>query len=447
MDNIRGLLEFIEKSPSCYHVIRNMSQLLEANGFSELREECSWEVKEGGRYYVTRGDSSMIAFAVPDKEYANYQITASHSDSPSFKIKENPEMLTEFHYVELNVEKYGGMIYAPWFDRPLSVAGKVVVRDRDLSDENHIGKLQTKLVNIDRDLVMIPNVAIHMNRSMNDGYKYNAQKDMIPILGEESAKDTFMKLIAANVHSEPEDIMGMDLFLYNRQAGTVWGADNEFLSSPKLDDLQCAYATMKGFLNGVTEGRNKKSVSVCCVFDNEEVGSTTKQGADSTMLHDVLKRINSACGRNEEQYMMAVAQSFMLSADNAHAVHPHHQDKADPTNRPYMNKGIVIKFNANQKYTTDSVSAAVFRSICENAGVPCQTYVNRSDIAGGSTLGNIANAHVSLNTVDIGLAQLAMHSPYETCGSKDTDMMIAGVTEFYNTHIEKTGQGEYHLER
>ncbi|MDD3367340.1 MAG: M18 family aminopeptidase [Lachnospiraceae bacterium] len=430
-EKAKELLQFIEKSPSCYHVIDNFRKQLTGKGFTELREEARWDLQPGGQYFVTRSDSAIIAFKIPKEHFTNFQIVASHSDSPSFKIKEKEEMLVDEHYVELNVEKYGGMICAPWFDRPLSVAGKAVV-EQD-------GRFVTKLVNVNRDLLMIPNVAIHMNRQVNDGYAYNAQKDMIPLLGEETAKGKFRKLIAENIGVEENKILSTDLFLYNRVAGSIWGADREFISSTKLDDLQCAFSSMEAFM----AAENAKSVNMCCVFDNEEVGSTTKQGADSTMLSDTLERICHSMGYSIEEYHMAIASSFMLSADNAHAVHPHHQDKADPTNRPYMNHGIVIKFNANQKYTTDSVSAAIFKAICDKAEVPYQTYVNRSDIAGGSTLGNISNTHVSLNTVDIGLAQLAMHSPYETAGIKDTWYIIRAIQEFYATHIEKTGTGEY----
>ena len=427
LSNAKNMLDFIKKSPSCYHVIDNFKTMLDNKGFCELKENRLWNIKEGNGYYTVRGDSSIIAFYIPCKDYSNYQICASHSDSPSFKIKENPEMLTDGHYVELNVEKYGGMIFAPWFDRPLSIAGRVVVNDTATDS------LSVRLVNVDRDLVMIPNVAIHMNRDVNAGYKYSAQKDMLPILGEETAKGRLNEIIAESAGVSVQNIAGMDMFLYNRVSPAIWGADNEFISSTKLDDLECAYTTMTGFIDSI--GNNNKSVSVCCVFDNEEVGSTTKQGADSTMLSDVLERINESCNRTRQQYMMAIADSFMVSADNAHAVHPHHQDKADPTNRPYMNRGIVIKYNANQKYTTDSISASIFKKICQKSGVPIQSYINNSDIAGGSTLGNIANTHVSLNTVDVGLAQLAMHSPYETAGVKDVTYMIKAVKEFYSTHI------------
>lgn len=429
----QNLIDFIAKSPSCYHVIQNFRTLLTEAGFTELAETKPWGLTEGGQYFTVRGDSSLIAFKIPGKDFVNFQIVASHSDSPSFKIKENEELLTDGHYVELNTEKYGGMICAPWFDRPLSIAGKAVVRTGS--------SFETRLVNIDRDLVMIPNAAIHMNRQVNEGYAYHAQKDMIPLFGDETAKGAFRSLIADSIGAQTADVLATDLFLYNRMPGTIWGANREFFSSPRLDDLQCAYASMRAFL----EGQNPESVSVCCVFDNEEVDSTTKQGAASTFLSDTLERINSCLNRRPEQYKMAVASSFMISADNAHAVHPHHMDKADPTNRPHMNHGPVIKFNANQKYTTDSVSAALFKGLCEKARVPFQTFANHSDQPGGSTLGNISNSHVSLNTVDIGLAQLAMHSPYETAGTKDTWYLTAALKEFYNTHIASVGPGRYEL--
>lgn len=423
------MLEFIGKSPSCYHVVSNFSDMLLQEGYQELREEEPWTLEKGGSYFVTRNGSSIIAFQIPTGEAKNFQLTAAHSDSPSFKIKENPEIKTDGHYIELNTEKYGGMICAPWLDRPLSVAGRVVVRVD--------GGIYTRLLQIDRDLVVIPNVAIHMERKLNEGYVYHAQKDMLPLFGEEGAEGAFRRMLAQEAGVTEEDILSTDLFLYNRQPGTIWGAQEEFVSSARLDDLQCAYACMKGLL----AGGHPNSVSVCCVFDNEEVGSSTKQGADSTFLSGVLERICSGIGGSREDYQRMLAGSFMLSADNAHAVHPHHLDKADPTNRPYMNHGVVIKYNANQKYTTDAVSAAVFQEICKKAQVPTQSYVNRSDVAGGSTLGNISNRQVSMNTVDIGLPQLAMHSPYETAGVKDTSYLIQAVREYYGTWIEKQGSG------
>lgn len=425
----KELIDFIDKSPSCYHVIQNLSELLQAQGYEELKEEKKWNLKRGGQYFVTRNQSSIIAFKVPEGEMKNFQITASHSDSPCFKVKENPEMEVDGHYVELNTEKYGGMICAPWLDRPLSIAGRVMV-----CTENGIG---ARLVNIDRDLVLIPNVAIHMNSKLNDGYIYNAQKDMLPIFGEETAKGGFKKLLAQELSVAEEDILSTDLFLYNRMKGSFWGVAQEYISAARLDDLQCAYGTMQGFLLG----GHPKSVSVCCVFDNEEVGSGTRQGAASTFLSDVLERICLCLNKDKEEYQMMLANSFLVSADNAHAVHPHHMEKADPTNRPYMNRGVVIKYNANQKYTTDSVSAAIFKKICKKAEVPVQSYVNRSDVAGGSTLGNIAIRQVSIPAVDIGLPQLAMHSPYETAGVKDTWYLIQAVKEFYSTGIFQGEQG------
>ena len=415
------LLEIIENSPTCFHAVQAMTDILSAEGFTELKENQKWHIENGGRYFVTRNGSSLTAFTVPFQEMKGMHIIASHSDSPSFKIKENPELESEGHYIRLNVEGYGGMIRAPWFDRPLSVAGRVIVKDKAQ------GGFRSILVDIGRDLVMIPNLAIHMDRQINDSCKYNIQKDMLPIYGDLSAKGTFMKLIADTAGVPEEEILGHDLFLYNRQKGTVWGASGEFLSCSRLDDLQCAFASLKGFL----AGKRQEYLAVHCVLDNEEVGSGTKQGAASTFLYDTLTRIHTSLGLSQEDYLIHLADSFMISADNAHAVHPAHTDKADPANRPYINGGIVIKFSASQKYCTDGVSAAIFRDLCQRAGVPVQTFVNRSDMAGGSTLGNISNTQVALNTVDIGLPQLAMHSPYETAGVKDTGYLIRAAEEFF----------------
>ena len=420
------LIEFIDKSPTCFHAVKTMSDMLREEGFTELREDQKWHIEKGGRYFVARNGSSLIAFTIPEQDMKGMRIMASHSDSPTFKIKEDPEMEADGHYIKLNVERYGGMICAPWFDRPLSVAGRVIVRNS--SGNSASGALRTVLVNVDRDLLMIPNLAIHMNREVNDGYKYNAQKDMLPLYGDITAKDTFMKVIADAAGTAPEDILGHDLFLYNRQNASIWGASGEFLSSGRLDDLQCAFSSLKGFL----EGEKKEYMAVHCVLDNEEVGSGTKQGAASTFLYDTLTRAHESLGLTREDYLIHLADSFMVSADNAHAVHPNHTDKADPVNRPYLNGGIVIKFNASQKYCTDGVSAAMFREICQRADVPVQTFVNRSDMAGGSTLGNISNTQVALNTVDIGLPQLAMHSPYETAGIKDTEYLVRAASVLFS---------------
>lgn len=417
----KDLAQFLEGSPSCFHAIENMKNILSEEHFEQLQENRKWHVQPGGRYFVTRNSSSLIAFTVPEHGFKGMRIIASHGDSPTFKIKENPELETDSHYIRLNVERYGGMLCAPWFDRPLSVAGRVIVKDPDS------GTFVSRLVNIDRDLVLIPNLAIHMNREANNGYKYNAQKDMLPLYGDLTAKGTFMKTAAEAAGVSEEDILGHDLFLYNREKASIWGASEEFISCGRLDDLQCAFASLKGFL----AGDRQEYMAIHCVLDNEEVGSSTKQGAASTFLYDTLTRIHDCLGFTREGYLIHLADSLMISADNAHAVHPNHTEKADPSNRPYLNRGIVIKFNANQKYCTDGVSAAMFRDICKTADVPVQTFVNRSDMAGGSTLGNISNTQVALNTVDIGLPQLAMHSPYETAGVKDTEYLIRAAREFF----------------
>ena len=419
IETTEKLLDFIEKSPTAFQAVDEMQKRLTENGFEVLSEKEYWKLVPGGKYLVTRNNSALIAFCIPEKESRVFHIMASHSDSPSFKIKENPEIKVDNSYVKLNVEKYGGMLMAPWFDRPLSVAGRVIIRRN--------GGLKEKLINIKRDLVMIPNLAIHMNREANNGVSYNPQKDLQPLFAVGNTDRTLLEIIAEQTGVKKEDIISHDLFLYNRMLGTIWGADKEFVSSARLDDLQCAFASMEGLLRA----QNHESIAVHCVMDNEEVGSGTKQGAASTFLKDTLLRINMGLGRTYEEYLMTLAGSFMVSADNAHALHPNYTDKTDPTNHPVLNKGIVIKFNANQKYCTDAVSAAIFKELCTKAGVPYQTFVNRSDIAGGSTLGNISNTQVPMNTVDIGLPQLAMHSPYETAGVKDTEYLVRAAEELF----------------
>ena len=419
IETTEKLLDFIEKSPTAFQAVDEMQKRLTENGFEVLSEKEYWKLVPGGKYLVTRNNSALIAFCIPEKESRVFHIMASHSDSPSFKIKENPEIKVDNSYVKLNVEKYGGMLMAPWFDRPLSVAGRVIIRRN--------GGLKEKLINIKRDLVMIPNLAIHMNREANNGVSYNPQKDLQPLFAVGNTDRTLLEIIAEQTGVKKEDIISHDLFLYNRMPGTIWGADKEFVSSARLDDLQCAFASMEGLLRA----QNHESIAVHCVMDNEEVGSGTKQGAASTFLKDTLLRINMGLGRTYEEYLMTLAGSFMVSADNAHALHPNYTDKTDPTNHPVLNKGIVIKFNANQKYCTDAVSAAIFKELCTKAGVPYQTFVNRSDIAGGSTLGNTSNTQVPMNTVDIGLPQLAMHSPYETAGVKDTEYLVRAAEELF----------------
>lgn len=424
-DITEGLFRFLRKSPTAFHAVKQIGEELEAFGYEELREEQVWDIVPGGKYYVIRNSSSIIAFQVGTEltDYS-FQIAASHSDSPSFKVKENGEIQVKGKYLQLNTEGYGGMLCSTWFDRPLGVAGRVLVKEGN--------RFVTRLFDSGRDLVVIPSLAIHMNRKANEGTAYNKQVDMLPLFGGgESETGDFKKLVAEGLGIEQEAVYGSDLYLYSTGEPTVFGAREEYILASHLDDLQCAYASLQGFL----KSSHPETVSVYACFDNEEVGSGTKQGAGSTFLYDTLRRINAGLSKSEEEYYRAVAESFMASADNAHAVHPNHPEKTDAANCVYMNEGVVIKSHAGQKYTSDGVSVALFRQICENAGVPVQFFANRSDEAGGSTLGNISSGKVSLNAVDIGLAQLAMHSACETAGVKDTYYMVKAMESFYRSRI------------
>lgn len=425
------LLSFLKQSPSCFHAIEQMKTMLVQAGYEELQEAKAWKLEAGGLYFTTRNTSSILAFQVgTDLEQYSFNIASSHSDSPTFKVKEDAELEVRGKYTQLNTEGYGGMLCATWFDRPLSIAGRVMIKNGT--------SFETKLVNIDRDLLLIPNVAIHMNREVNDGMKYNKQIDTLPLFSGPLAKPgDFDALIASTVGVDKDAILGKDLYLYNRCEPSIWGAHEEYISAPKLDDLQCAFTSLKGFL----KAKQSKSINVFVCFDNEEVGSATKQGAGSTFLYDSLQRINHGLGKDQEAYYQALASSFMLSADNAHALHPNHPEKTDAKNCVYMNEGIVIKYNANQKYTSDAVSTAIFKSYCDACGVAYQSFANRSDVVGGSTLGNVSSTKVSIHTVDIGLAQLAMHSSYETAGMDDTLAMIQVMEEFFNSHVECIADG------
>lgn len=403
----KELFDFIDRSPSSFHAVKSLADLLEAQGYTRLFEGERWTLEEGRGYYVTRNGSSIIAFRYKE-QFDGFAIAASHSDYPCFKIKDKAELSGEF--VRLNTEKYGGMICSTWLDRPLSVAGRVIL----MTEQG----IEVRLLDLDRDLLMIPSVAIHMNRAANDGMKYNPAVDTVPLFGGKESKGTFLSLVAKELGVEEEKILGTDLYVYVRQQGCVWGSEGQYVSARALDDLQCAFATTKGFL--AAEGG--ASIPVCAVFDNEEVGSSTRQGAASTFLADVLHRICKE--KDEEEYYRALASSFLLSCDNAHALHPNHGEYADPENKVRLNEGVVIKFNAGQKYTTDGISEAYVKYLCAKAGVPCQSYANRSDMAGGSTLGNIATTRVSICSADVGLPQLAMHSAYESAGLMDTAYMI-----------------------
>ena len=457
MDHINiseELLRFIEKSPSMFHTIRTIREYLDAAGFSYLPETDGWDIAEGGKFYTVRNGSSIVAFRIGKgagvaggKGY-RFKLCASHSDSPTYKVKNVPELEGPGEYLRLNVEGYGGMIDSSWLDRPLTVAGKVLVR------KGANGSIASKLVYIDEDILLIPNVAIHFNRDINKGYKYDRQVDLCPLFSAGALKKgDFDKMIADELGVGSDDILGKDLYLVNRQKPCIWGRKSEFISAPRLDDLQCAFASMKAFLDA---GRNMESdaennagideagdgaINVYCCFDNEEVGSNTKQGAMSTFLPTVLKRVSAGLGRTGEDHARAIAGSFMVSCDNAHAMHPNHPEKTDAENRAFINKGVVIKESAAQKYTTDAFSRALFRSICEKAGVPVQNFANRSGSPGGSTLGNLSNIQVSLHAVDIGLPQLAMHSSYETAGVKDTGYAVDALTKFYESDIRIDDEG------
>ncbi len=416
MNTNQELFRFIKNSPSAYHTVKTVKAELLKEGFTELFESDAWELSDGGKYFVIRNGTSIIAF-VNRKANGGFMISASHSDSPSFRLKANNDKSGEL--ARLDVEKYGGMIYYSWLDRPLSLAGRVV-----LSTECGI---ETRLLNIDSDIATIPSVAIHFNRTVNDGYKFNPAVDMLPLIA--SGGKSIMSLIAKELNTTPDKIISHDLFLYNRDEGREFGLENEFILAPRLDDLECVFASLCGFLSA----KETSSTPVLAIFDNEEVGSETKQGAASTFLSDTLSRIAG------DAYRTALAKSLMLSADNAHARHPNHPELSDAENAPRMNGGVVIKWNANQRYATDGLSASLFLKICERAGVKTQNYYNRADMLGGSTLGSISDTKVSVPTVDIGLAQLAMHSANETAGALDLSEMISAMTEFFGTSVEIDG--------
>ncbi len=413
------LFSFIKSSPSPYHTVATVKKALIADGHTELFSGDKWELTDGGKYFITSNGTSIIAFKY--KKSANgFMIAASHSDSPSFRLKANNEL--NGAYTRLDVEKYGGMIYYTWLDRPLSLAGRVVVKTNDGID--------TRLVNIDRDLAVIPSVAIHLNRGVNDSCALNPARDLLPLVASAEGKGNIMNGIASSAGVEASSVISHDLFLYNREEGRYIGASDEFILAPRLDDLECVFASLKAY----TAARESDSIPVLAVFDNEEVGSETKQGAASEFLPDTLRRIAG------DDIDKLISNSFLVSADNAHAKHPNHPELSDAENAPLLNGGVVIKWNANQRYTTDGVSDAVFSSLCERAGVKIQYYYNRADMPGGSTLGSIATTKVSIPSVDIGLPQLAMHSSMETAGAHDTAAMASALAEFYSTSILRKGE-------
>ena len=431
LDRTNALLDFIERSPVSFAAVKTAQSMLDEAGYVRLSFRNVWHLAPGGKYYVTRNGSSLIAFIVPENPNAGFMIAASHSDSPCFKLKTDSEVVMFDRYLKLNTEGYGGMICSSWFDRPLSLAGRAIVKNGST--------FETRVVTFDRDLCLIPNVCIHFNREINNGYKYNKAVDTLPLLSNTNEKGSVLKLVADKLGVEPDAIVSMDMFVINRTRGSVFGADDAFFCAPRIDDLQCAYTTLAALI----EAESPKAIPVYALFDNEEVGSETKQGAASTFLFDVLTRVAAHYDRTLSEMLPA---SFMLSCDNGHALHPNHPELSDAKNAPHLNGGVVIKHNANQRYATDALSEALFTEICKRADVPVQHFANRSDIAGGGTLGSISNTRVSLKTVDIGLAQLAMHSAIETGGVRDTDYMIRAAKEFYESALRITDEGAIVLE-
>lgn len=424
----QDLIDFIDDSPSSFHAVDNIKSALKKEGFVELSLRERWQIEKGKRYFITKNDSALIAFTVGigELEEDGFKLVGAHTDSPTFRIKPNPEITVEGNYLKLNTEVYGGPIINTWLDRPLSLAGRVTLKSDDLMYP------EIRLVKINKPVLVIPNLAIHMNRKMNEGVELNKQKDILPLLSlinDEFEKENYLvKILAKELDVDYKDIIDFDLFLYEYEKGSIIGLNNEFISCGKLDDLAMVHAGITALINSeVSKGTN---VMVC--FDNEEVGSRTKQGAGSPMLRTVLERIAISLGKDKEDFYRAVYNSFIISADMAHALHPNFIEKHDPVNRPIINKGPVIKINANQAYTTDADSNAVYEMVCKKAGIPVQKFVNRSDERGGSTIGPISWGYLDIRSVDIGNPMLSMHSVRELGGVFDHYYVTKSFEEFYN---------------
>ncbi len=422
------LIDFIYKSPDSYHAVENIREVLMSNGFKQLKEEDRWEIKNGGRYFVIRNGSAIIAFTAGLGSVAEYgfKIIGAHNDSPGFRIKPCPEMEVEKSYLKLNTEVYGSPIINTWLDRPLSISGRVVIKTKDAMHP------EISLVNINKPILVIPNLSIHMNRDVNKGVELNRQKDILPILTMVSknfeSKNYLQKLIAEELNIHVDDIADFDLYLYEYQKGCIAGLNNEFISSGRLDDLSMVYAG----INALVSSKNTQCTKVMACFDNEEVGNTTRQGANSNMLTSILERIAMSMGMDREDYLRAQARSFLISCDLGHALHPNYPEKSDPINRPLINQGPIIKISASQSYTTDAVSGAVYESICKDCGIPVQKYVNRSDERGGSTIGPAASSSLNILSLDMGIAILAMHSIRELGGVEDYNYALQSFLEYYN---------------
>lgn len=424
---VRGLMEFLDQSPVNFYAARTVASRLDDAGYECLDPREAWDIKPGGKYYMMKNGSAVFAVEVADAApSAGFRIISAHSDSPTFRIKPNPEMVSDGGVVKLNVEVYGGPIFYTWFDRPLSVAGRVVLRSDDPLNPRH------ELVKFDRPLLTIPHLAIHFNRAVNEGNRLSAQKDMLPVIGiikeRAEADGLLMRMVAEKLQCRVEDILDFDLSLYDTTPACLVGMNEELISSGRLDDLSMVHAALEALVSA--EGKCPQT-RVMAIFDNEETGSGTKQGAASPVLANMLQRIVKSLGGNDEDFARAISNSFMISADNAHAFHPNYAEKYDPTNHPVVGGGPVIKINARCKYMTDADSAAVFKAICGKAGVPCQTFVNHSDVAGGSTLGNILTAQMDLRGVDMGNALWAMHSVRETGSTLDQAYTVKAFKTFF----------------
>ncbi len=428
------LVEFLQESVTPFHAAATAESWLRAAGYTRLEEADYWNLEPGKGYYVTRNGSSVVAWRVPEHAIGGWRIVASHSDSPSWKVKN--DRVENDGCRRLSVEGYGGMIMPTWLDRPLTVGGRVIVKTED--------GIESRLVCIDRDLLVIPSLAIHFQRDVNKGHTYNPQVDMQPLWGPADSR-TLTDLVAEELGVDPADILDTDLQLVTRQTPTQIGPDGEFFMAPRIDDLECAATTLLGFLDAAAE-TDSACAPVWAMLDNEEVGSSSRMGAESSYLRDVLDRIIEAVPHSGQAMPRAMANSFMLSADNAHATHPNFPQKSDPCAPVRLGGGVVLKYNASQKYTTNAVSGAVFRAVCQKAGVPVQVFTNRADEAGGSTLGNLQSHTLPIPMADIGLAQLAMHSAVETASVADAEAMTKAVAAFYRVHLRALGDGTYTLE-
>lgn len=427
MTDYRDLAAFLDASPVNFWAVNTLEHHLRNAGFTQLSMADEWALQPGGKYYVTKNNSALFAFVIGDRVPSAFRIIAAHSDSPGFRIKPECEMVSDGGMVKLNTEVYGGPILYTWFDRPLSLAGRVILRSKDIL------RPEIRLVKFERHLLTIPHLAIHFNRAVNDGNKLSRQKDMLPVLGRVDnpgkAKGLIKRMVAEKLDVAVDDVLDYDLSLYDTTRASVGGLNGEFICSGRLDDLSMVHAALNALLD--TADSHISDTRVMAIFDNEETGSGTKQGAASPILDYILRRISLGMGGTEESYMQAVARSFMISADDAHGVHPNYVEKQDPTNHPVLGGGPVIKINANCKYMTDADSAAVFASLAREAGVPCQYFVNHSDVAGGSTLGNILTSQIPLRGVDIGAPIWAMHSVRETAALADHVYTIAVFSKFF----------------